>query len=129
MRKFFGSSMAGLYESLPTIVAELSEEIAFNERGHMVAHDRGSRTYLVLQGEDPLASDTAECLVRTKLNQFRVRDIPWSKLRFAEIARVPANIGERCWRGTKDEMEEMLRRIQSEKMPRKPQFAPDVDLD
>jgi hypothetical protein len=129
MKRFFGSSLAGLYPSLPTIVAELAEELTFIDNGHAVSHDRGSRAYLVLRGQNPMDEDTVECLIRTKINQLRLREVPWSGLRFPEIANVPASIGERCWRGTKEEMQKMLQQIQAKKVSSKPRFAPDVNLD
>ncbi len=120
--------MAGLYVSLPTIVAELAEDIVFNERGYHVWHDRGSRVYLVMSHANPLDSDTIDGLVRTKTNQMRLREIAWSALRFVEIDRVPSSIGEKCWRGTKEEMEQMIEQIRKEKITRRDNFAPDVDL-
>ncbi len=83
---------------------------------------------MVLSRQNPMDSDTVDCLVRNKMNQFRLRDISWKSLRFPEVARVPSNIGERCWRGTKDEMDAMVARIQAEKIVRVGSFAPDVDL-
>jgi hypothetical protein len=128
MRKTFGSPLSGLFRSLPTIVAELNETMICRERGSTVCHDRGSRAYLVMSDPNPLESETVECLLRTKMNQFRLRDVPWRVLRFIELTSVPAVIGERCWRGSKREMEEMVTRIREEKLVRVNNFAPDVDL-
>lgn len=128
MRKTFGSHISGLFQSLPTIVAELNEEIAFVDNGHTVCHDRGSRVYLVMDSDDPVSDDTVTALVRNKLNQFRLREIKWASLRFPEIAKVPANIGERCWRGTKDEMESRLKSIKERRIVNKNSFAPDVEI-
>lgn len=128
MRKFFGSSLAGLYVSLPTIVAELAEDLVFDDRGFKIWHDRGSRVYLVMSHKNPLDSDTIDGLVRTKTNQIRLREIAWSALRFVEIDRVPSSIGEKCWRGTKEEMDQMVERIRREKIKVRDNFAPDVDL-
>jgi hypothetical protein len=128
MRKIFGSRLAGLYQSLPTVVAELSEELSYRDHGHTTTHDRGSRAYLILSRPNPLDSETVDCLVRNKMNQFRLREISWKSLRFPEIAIVPATIGERCWRGTKDEMTELVRQISLSKTAKIDNFAPDVDL-
>ena len=129
MQKIFGSPISGLYTHLPTIVAELTEEMRFNEHGGAVTHQRGSRVYLVLSNPEPLSSDTVDGIVRTQKNNLRARDIPWSSLRFFEIARVPSIIGERCWRGTKEEMEKMVERLKSEKQVLVNNFDPNVYID
>ena len=128
MRKIFGSNISGLYQSLPTLVAELNEELSFRDGGHMTSHDRGSRAYLILSRPNPLDSETVACLVRNKMNQFRMREISWKSLRFPEVARVPASIAERCWRGTREQMDDLVQRIQGSKTAKFDSFAPDVEL-
>lgn len=128
MRRTFGTHIAGLYAQLPTIVAETTEGLTFRNHGLDITHERGSRAYFVMSDPDPLKFDTVECLIRSRMNQFYVRDIKWTSLRFVEIANVPSNIGERCWRGTKEEMQALVARIKAEKLVRMNSFAPDVDL-
>lgn len=129
MRKTFGTPLSGLYKYLPTIIAELDEELRFQERDGWVTHVRGSRVCLVLSNPNPLSLDTVDGMVRTQKNQMRVRDIPWSSLRFFEIASIRSVIGERCWRGTKSEMESLVERIKAEKQVMVRNFAPDCYLD
>lgn len=129
MRKTFGRPLSGLYPFLPAIVAELNAPLQYRERGGVVTHDKGTRAYLILSDPDPLSLETVECLVRTKMNQLRVREVVWSTLRFVEVATVPGIIGERCWRGTRDEMEELVERIKTEKIKRINDFSPDVSFE
>lgn len=120
MKKTFGSHLSDLYVTLPTIVAELNEDMHF--------FNRGSRAYLMLRNEDPLSYETVECFMRTSINHLRVVEVPWRMLRFVCIERVPSVIGERCWRGTKAEMEALVERIKNEKTPRVNNFEPNVDF-
>ena len=94
----------------------------------MTSHDRGSRAYLILSRPNPLDSETVDSLVRNKMNQFRMREISWKSLRFPEVARVPASIAERCWRGTREQMDDLVQRIQGSKTAKFDSFAPDVEL-
>jgi len=128
IKRHFGSHLSDLYSHLPVIVAELAEDVTFVDGGFRIVHDRSSRVYLVLSRENPLESETVDCLARTALNRMKLREIPWDKIRFPDIARVPAVIGQHCWRGTKEEMEAMVAQIKATKMKPVTNFAPDIDL-
>lgn len=104
----FGQRLSQLYKVLPCIVAELAVDVSFPERNGRVHHDRGGRVYFVLRGENPLAEATTEVFVRTKLNNLKLRELPWDHFRFAEIAEVPSVIAERCWHAQPEEMKAML---------------------
>jgi hypothetical protein len=108
----FGMRLADLHKVLPCIVAELAVDVSFQcGSSGRLHHDRGTRAYFLLRGQNPLDEPDAEVFVRSKLNVLKLRELPWDHFRFAEIAMVPAAIGERCWRGTPDEMKEMLERV------------------
>lgn len=111
----FGTRLSNLYQVLPCIVAELAVDVAYPEGNGRVYHDRGSRAYFILRGENPLEEETAEVFVRTKLNVLKLRELPWDHFRFAEIVEVKSIISERCWHANPQEMKEMLDRIR-EKM-------------
>ena len=108
----FGVRLSDLHRVLPCIVAELAVDVSF-PCGHSgrLHHDRGSRAYFLLRGDKPLEEPEAEVFVRSKLNVLKLRELPWNHFRFAEVAMVPSQIGERCWRGTPEEMKAMLELI------------------
>jgi hypothetical protein len=109
----FGARLSDLHKTLPCIVAELAVDVSFPCGGGRLHHDRGTRAYFLLRGENPLDEPDAEVFVRSKLNVLKLRELPWDHFRFAEVAMVPSAIGERCWRGTPDEMKAMLDRIRA----------------
>ena len=113
MERVFGQRLSEQYRYLPCIVAELAEDLSFPENGGYVHHRRGARAYLILRGENPLLEPDVEVFLRTMLNNLRLREVPWDHLRFAEIQNVPAVIGERCWRSTPEEMQQMLNGVKS----------------
>jgi hypothetical protein len=111
MQKIWGQRLSDHHRFLPCIVAELAKEVSFPENHGTVYHERGTRAYFVLRGDNPLNEPTAEVFIRTKMGNLRVRELPWDHFRFADIDNVPSKIGERCWFGTQDEMRSMVEKI------------------
>ena len=108
---FFGTRIRDIYSSLPCIVGELAKDLSFPEGRGAVHHERAARVYFVLRGQSPLQESTTEVFVRSLTGKLWLRELPWDHFRFAEIAVVPSKIAEPCWRGTPDEMLQMLEAI------------------
>lgn len=118
-RTYIGDMMADLHKELPCVIANVA-------RGEPPFY-QGQRLYLAT----PHLQDSESCEVRyrdRKTGKLHGESFRWGDMRDVRVAIVPGYIAARCWRGTPDEMDEVVKQIVERYCPRIDDFSPNVDV-
>jgi hypothetical protein len=114
-----GSLVADMHRELPCIIANVSTPSG--------PFYRGQRLYLAT----PQEIDEPLCEVRYRdraTGKLFSEGFRWQDMKEVRIAVVSGHIAARCWRGTPDEMEAVLKQIVERYCPRIDDFSPDIDV-
>jgi hypothetical protein len=118
-RKYIGELMADMQSELPCLIANVSKAVR--------PFYQGQRLYLATPHE--LESATCEVRFRDRVSGMMFGEsFPWANMRDVRVAIVPGHIAARCWRGTADEMDELVKKITERYCPRIDDFSPDIDV-
>lgn len=118
-RVYIGEMMSDLHKTLPCLIANVSKSIS--------PFYQGQRIYLATPHE--IDSKTCEVRYRDRVSGKLFGDsFVWANMRDVRIAIVPGHIAARCWRGTPEEMENLVKQIVDRYCPRIYDFNPDIDV-
>jgi hypothetical protein len=118
-RTYIGDLMADMHKELPCLIANVSKPFR--------PFYQGQRLYLATPHE--IEAETCEVRYRDRVTgKLHGDGFPWSNMREVRVAIVPGHIAARCWRGTPEEMDELVRKITERYCPRIDDFSPDVDV-
>jgi len=118
-RTYIGEMMADMHSELPCLIANVSKAVR--------PFYQGQRLYLATPHE--LESETCEVRYRDRVSgKLFGESFPWGNMREVRVAIVPGHIAARCWRGTPEEMDELVKKITERYCPRIDDFSPDIDV-
>lgn len=118
-RTYIGEMMADLHKTLPCLIANVSKS--------MRPFYQGQRIYLATPHE--IDNETCEVRYRDRVSgKLFGESFPWKNMREVRIAIVPGHIAARCWRGTPEEMDLLVKKIAERYCPKIDDFTPRFDV-